>query len=58
MSARPTPYKVPFDQYQGKELLPFDGRPGSNDAMEIPSRIGGVRRYRDGREEKTCKTSK
>lgn len=36
--------------YKGLELAPFIGRPGAMDAFDLPSRMGNIRRYRDGRE--------
>lgn len=35
--------------YDGKEMQPYQGRPGANDALELPSRIGKRLHYRDGR---------
>ena len=37
--------------YNGAELAPYTGRPGAMDAFALPSRMGGVRFYRDGRVE-------
>jgi hypothetical protein len=34
--------------YQGLELAPYDGRPGCNQALALPSRMGDELRYRDG----------
>jgi hypothetical protein len=34
--------------YQGLELSPYDGRPGCNQALALPSRMGDELRYRDG----------
>lgn len=34
--------------YQGRELLPFCGRPGCNDGLDKPSRMGAKLHYRDG----------
>ncbi len=39
------------DPYLGRELLPFDGRPGCNDALLLPSRMGDKLCYRGGRTE-------
>ena len=36
--------------YKGLELAPFIGRPGAMDAFDLPSRMGNIGRYRDGRE--------
>ena len=35
--------------YQGTELLPFQGRPGANDHERYPSRMGSNLTWRDGR---------
>lgn len=35
--------------YDGKEMQPYQGRSGANDAMKLPSRIGDRLHYRDGR---------
>lgn len=40
------------NDYQGAELRPFDGRPGANDALACPSRVGQRLFYRDGRVER------
>lgn len=40
------------DRWDGKELQPFAGRPGANDALALPSRIANRLHYRDGRVEK------
>ena len=37
--------------YDGKEMQPYQGRPGANDALELPSRMGNRLHYRDGRTE-------
>lgn len=37
--------------YDGKEMQPYQGRPGANDAMNLPSRMGNLLHYRDGRTE-------
>lgn len=38
--------------YEGKELAPFSGREGANDAIALPSRMGSRLHYRDGRVER------
>ena len=38
--------------YDGAELRPYQGRPGANDALAIPSRFGDELHYRDGRVER------
>jgi hypothetical protein len=35
--------------YDGKEMQPYQGRPGANDALALPSRMGDRLHYRDGR---------
>lgn len=35
--------------YDGAELKPYQGRPGANDALGLPSRISDRLHYRDGR---------
>jgi hypothetical protein len=35
--------------YDGAELRPFSGRPGANDALELPTRMGARLHFRDGR---------
>jgi len=49
----PPPYVQRYDSttYQGLELRPYTGRPGCNDALSCPSRVGRYRYYRDGRVE-------
>jgi hypothetical protein len=37
--------------YDGKEMQPYQGRPGANDALELPSRMGNRLHYRDGKTE-------
>lgn len=37
--------------YDGKEMQPYQGRPGANDALALPSRMGDRLHYRDGRTE-------
>ena len=34
--------------YVGSELLPYTGRPGANQALALPSRMGSRLHYRDG----------
>jgi len=34
--------------YEGRELLPYQGRPGAMDAQALPSRFNNELRYRDG----------
>lgn len=34
--------------YKGLELAPYEGRPGCNQALALPSRMGNELRYRDG----------
>ena len=41
------------DTYDGRELKPFDGRPGAMDAFHLPSRNGPTLTY--PREVKPCK---
>lgn len=48
--ARPVNTDIMAGDYDGKEMRPYDGRPGSNDALALPSRIGNTLHYRDGRE--------
>ncbi len=38
--------------YDGKEMQPYQGRPGANDALALPSRMGDMLHYRDGRTER------
>lgn len=38
--------------YQGRELQPYQGRPGAMDAFALPSRMGNRLHYRDGRVER------
>lgn len=38
--------------YDGKEMQPYQGRPGANDALALPSRMGDRLHYRDGRTER------
>jgi hypothetical protein len=47
--AKPVCTEIPADHYNGAELRPYDGRPGANDALRLPSRIGATLHYRDGR---------
>lgn len=35
--------------YDGKEMQPYQGRPGANDALALPSRMGNRLHYRDGK---------
>lgn len=35
--------------YDGAELRPYQGRPGANDALALPSRIANRLHYRDGK---------
>lgn len=37
--------------YDGKEMQPYQGRPGANDALALPSRMGDRLHYRDGKTE-------
>lgn len=37
--------------YNGAELAPYAGRPGANDALALPSRMGQRLHFRDGRVE-------
>jgi len=48
--ARPINTDILSGDYDGKELRPYEGRPGANDALALPSRIGNELHYRDGRE--------
>lgn len=43
---------VPVGDYQGRELQPYQGRPGAMDAFSLPSRMGNWLYYRDGRIER------
>lgn len=47
--ARPVNTDILKGHYNGKELRPYEGRPGANDALAIPSRMGNELRYRDGK---------
>ncbi len=47
--ARPVNTDIFTGRYDGKELRPYEGRPGANDALALPSRIGTELRYRDGK---------
>lgn len=38
--------------YRGRELQPYEGRPGAMDAFDLPSRMGNWLHYRDGRVER------
>ncbi len=41
---------VPSGQhYNGAELRPYSGRPGANDALALPTRMGKTLHYRDGK---------
>lgn len=43
-------YEAPaVGTYTGAELRPFEGRPGANQALALPSRFGNLLHYRDGR---------
>lgn len=42
---------IPESSYQGRELQPYQGRPGAMDAFSLPSRMGNWLHYRDGRVE-------
>lgn len=42
----------PSDRYDARELALPNHRPGCNDHINHPSRVGGELRYRDGRVEK------
>lgn len=44
-------YEPPPSVYNGAELRPFEGRPGANQALALPSRFGRQLHYRDGRVE-------
>ena len=46
------PVAMDKTHYDGAEQRPFLGRPGANDALTYPSRVGDTLRYRDGRVEK------
>ncbi len=48
--ARPINTDILAGNYDGKEMRPYEGRPGANDALKVPSRIGNTLHYRDGRE--------
>lgn len=37
------------DNYDGAELRPFAGRPGANDSLALPSRMGKTLYYRGGK---------
>lgn len=43
---------IPESSYQGRELQPYQGRPGAMDAFSLPSRMGNWLHYRDGRIER------
>lgn len=43
--------RASVESYKAPELWPFDGRPGAMDAFALPSRMGKVLYYRDGRME-------
>lgn len=45
--------RASVESYRAPELRPFDGRPGAMDAFALPSRMGPVLVYRDGRTEMT-----
>jgi hypothetical protein len=47
--ARPINTDIFSGTYDGKEMRPYEGRPGANDALALPSRIGTELRYRDGK---------
>ncbi len=47
--ARPVNTDIFTGNYNGKELRPYEGRPGANDALALPSRIGNALHYRDGK---------
>ena len=47
--ARPMNTDILAGHYDGKEMRPYEGRPGANDALALPSRIGTELRYRDGK---------
>ena len=41
--------RVAYDSfYEAMELAPREGRPGCNQALTLPSRMGNELRYRDG----------
>jgi hypothetical protein len=44
------PRRIPIskDSYLGVDLLPQQDRPGGNNHLTVPSRIGGQRVYRAG----------
>lgn len=47
--ARKATWSPDDDSYNGADLKPFSGRPGCNDAMNLPSRQFEKLHYRDGR---------
>lgn len=58
VAARPAEADAPVpawrasdESYTTPELRPFEGRPGAMDAFALPSRMGKVLVYRDGRRE-------
>ncbi len=46
--ARPVNTDIFSGTYDGKEMRPYEGRPGANNALAIPSRMGNSLHYRDG----------
>ena len=44
-------WRASDESYTAPELQPFDGRPGAMDAFALPSRMGKVLVFRDGRTE-------
>lgn len=46
------PHRTPRGQYDGRELLPYVGRPGAMDAFDLPSRMGNRLVFRDGRQDR------
>lgn len=47
--AKPINTPMQTKNYDGAELKPYQGRPGANDALALPSRIANRLHYRDGK---------
>ena len=43
--------RASVESYKAPELRPFDGRPGAMDGFALPSRMGPMLMFRDGRQE-------
>ena len=46
--------RASVESYKAPELRPFDGRPRAMDAFALPSRMGPVLVFRDGRSERVA----